>query len=49
LPEVKEAYLNLQQGWLQLAPELPVEIGQTVSVAPKLDESKPDPKSEQAK
>jgi hypothetical protein len=45
LLEVKEAYLNLEQGWLKLAPEL--EGGKIFSINSDPDQGDQDPKSEQ--
>ena len=47
LPDVKEAYLNLEQAWLQLAPEL--EGGLNVSTGPEPRKSDRTPKSGKAR
>jgi hypothetical protein len=45
LAEVKEAYHNLEQGWLQLAPE--IEGSRIFSINPDPGQGDQDPKSEQ--
>jgi hypothetical protein len=45
LSEVKEAYLNLEQAWLKLAPEL--EGGRILSTNPDPGQGEPEPKSGQ--
>jgi len=45
LSEVKEAYLNLEQAWLKLAPEL--EGGRISSINPDSSQGDQEPKSEQ--